>query len=62
MAIIVKNSVTSIYLHTYTYFAHPIDFFAFPILQTLRIVMYGFSLPDATPSEVIRRHFGAINK
>ena len=25
------------HLHTHTYFAHPIDFFALPILQKLRI-------------------------
>ena len=32
-----------IYIHTYTYFADPIDFFASPILQKTFIV-YGFSL------------------
>ena len=33
------------HLHTYTYFAHPIDFFAFPILQkNCEFIMYGFSL------------------
>ena len=36
-------------LHTYKYFAHPIDFFALPILQNLRIYHVWF-LFDVTPS------------
>ena len=30
--------------HTYTYFAHPIDFFALPILKKYEFIRYGFSL------------------
>ena len=30
--------------HTYTYFAHPIDFFALPILKKYKFIRYGFSL------------------
>ena len=31
--------------HTYTYFAHPIDFFALPILKKkCKFIRYGFSL------------------
>ena len=27
-------------IHTYTYFAHPIDFFALPILKTILTITY----------------------
>ena len=30
--------------HTYTYFAHPIDFFALPIFKKYEFIRYGFSL------------------
>ena len=30
--------------HTYTYFAHPIDFFVLPILKKYEFIKYGFSL------------------
>ena len=30
--------------HTYTYFAHPIDFFALPILKNYEFMRHGFSL------------------
>ena len=30
--------------HTYMYFAHPIDFFALPILKKYEFIRYGFSL------------------
>ena len=31
--------------HTYTYFAHPIDFFALPVLKKkYEFIRYGFSL------------------
>ena len=30
--------------HTYTYFAHPIDFFALPILKKYKFIRYCFSL------------------
>ena len=47
---------------TYTYFAHPFDFFALPILQKLRIY-YVWFLFGATPRvDSYLRHFGAINK
>ena len=47
---------------TYTYFAHPIDFFALPILQKLQIYHVWFFF-DVTPGvDSFSRHFGAINK
>ena len=50
------------HLHTYTYFAHPIDFFTFPILQKLR-VYYVWFLCRMTPGvDFISRHFGASDK
>ena len=50
------------YLHTYTYFAHPVDFFALPILQKLRICHVWF-LFGVTPGVVsFSGHFGGINK
>ena len=32
------------HLHTYMYFAHPIDFFALPILKKYVFIRYNFSL------------------
>ena len=32
------------HIHTYTYFAHPIDFFALPILKKYEFIRYSFSL------------------
>ena len=56
------------HLHTYTYFAHPIDFFAFPILQKKkkkkkkRRIYYVWFLFGVTPGvDSVSRHFGAIN-
>ena len=44
------------------YFAHPIEFFALPILQKLRIYHIWF-LFGATPGvDSYLRYFGAINK
>ena len=37
-------SLTYIPRDTYTYFAHPIYFFAFPMLQNCEFIRYGFSL------------------
>ena len=52
----------SSHLHKYTYLAHPIDLFALPILQNLRIYHIWF-LFGATPDiDSHSRHFGAINK
>ena len=50
------------HLQTYTYFAHPIDFFASSILQKLQIYHVWF-LFGATPGvDSYSYHFGAINK
>ena len=48
----------------YTNLAHPIDFFALPIWQKLRIYHVGqWFLFGATPDvDSYLRHFGAINK
>ena len=48
--------------HTYTYFAHPIDFFALPILKKIQIydVRFLFSMSPGVDS--YSRHFGTINK
>ena len=50
------------HLHTYTCFAHPIDFFAFSILQKLRIFHVWFSFGVTHDVDSFSRHFGAINK
>ena len=52
------------HLHKYTYLAHPIDFFAFPILQKkYEFIMYGFSLVRFMVLIFIcANDFGAINK
>ena len=49
--------------HTYMYFAHPIDFFALPILKKkIRIyqVWFLFGMSPGVDSHL--RHFGTINK
>ena len=50
------------HLHTYTYFAHPIDFFALPILQKLRIYHVWFLFGVTPGVDSFSRHFGAIYK
>ena len=47
--------------HKYTYFAHPIDFFALPILKKkYEFIRYGlFGMSPGTDS--YSRHFGTIN-
>ena len=50
------------YIHTYTYFAHSIDFFALPILQKLRIYHIWFVFDVIPGVDSFPRHFGAINK
>ena len=47
--------------HTYTYFAHPIDFFALPILKKIQIYQERF-LFGMSPGVDSSRHFGTINK
>ena len=49
-------------LHKYTYFAHPIDFFAIPILQKLRIYHVWFLFGVTPGVDLFSRHFGTINK
>ena len=46
------------------YFAHPIDFLAFPILKKkYEFVRYGFSIFGMSPGvDSYSRHFGTINK
>ena len=44
------------------YFAHPIDFFAFPILQKLRIYHVWFLFGVTPGVDSFSRHFGATNK
>ena len=50
--------------HTYTYFAHPIDFFALPILKKIRIyqVRFLFGMSPIPGVDSYSRHFGTINK
>ena len=48
--------------HTYTYFAHPIDFFALPILKKIRIYQVRFLFGMSPGVDSISRHFGTINK
>ena len=47
-------------IHTYTYFAHPIDFFALPILQKIRIFHLWFLFGVTPGVDSYSRHFGAI--
>ena len=48
--------------HTYTYFAHPIDFFALPILKKIRIYQVRFFFGMSPCVDSSSRHFGTINK
>ena len=48
-------------INTYTYFAHPIDFFAFLILHKLRIDHVWFIFNVTPDVDSFSRHFGAIN-
>ena len=47
---------------TYTYFAHPIDFFCLPNLQKLRIYHVWFLFGVTPGIDSFLLHFGAINK
>ena len=48
--------------HTYTYFAHPIDFFALPILKKIRIYQVRFLFGMSPGVDSYSRHFDTINK
>ena len=48
--------------HTYMYFAHPIDFFALPILKWIRIYQVLFLFGVILGVNSYSRHFGTINK
>ena len=51
--------------HTYTYFAHPIDFFALPILKRRkkkRILSGRFLIGMSPGVDSYSRHFETINK
>ena len=48
--------------HTYTYFAHPIDFFALPILKKIRIYQIRFLFGMSPSVDSYSRHIGTINK
>ena len=48
--------------HTYTYFAHPIDFFALPILKQIRIYLVRLLFGISLGVDFHSRHFGTINK
>ena len=48
--------------HTYTYFAHPIDFFALTILKKNRIYQIRFLFGMRPGVDSYSRHFGTINK
>ena len=48
--------------HTYTYFAHPIDFFVLPILKKIRIYQIRFLFGMSSGVDSYSRHFGTINK
>ena len=51
------------HLHTYTYFAHPFDFFALPILHKKMRIYHVWFLFGVTPGvDSYLRHFGAINE
>ena len=49
------------YLIKGLYFAHPIDFFAFPILQKMQIYHVWFLFAVTPRVDSVSRHFGAIN-
>ena len=48
--------------HTYMYFAHPIDFFALPILKKIRTDQVRFLFSVSPGVNSYSRHFGTINK
>ena len=48
--------------HTYTYFVHPIDFFALPILKKIRIYQIRFLFGMSPGVDSYSRQFGTINK
>ena len=48
--------------HTYTYFAHPIEFFALSILKKIRIYQVRFLFGMSPGVDSYSRHFGTINK
>ena len=48
--------------HTYMYFAHPIDFFALPILKKIRIYQVWFLFGMSLGVDSYSRHFGTISK
>ena len=54
---------SEIYLHKYTYLAHPfVDFFALLILQKLRIYCKWFLFGTTDGVDSYSRHFEAINE
>ena len=48
--------------HTYTHFAHPMDFFALLSLQKIRIYQVRFLFGMSPGVDSYSRHFGTINK
>ena len=49
--------------YTYTYFAHPIDFFfPFPVVKKIRIFQVWFLFGVIPGVDSYSRHFGTINK
>ena len=49
--------------HTYTYFAHPIDFFTLPILKKkIQVYQVRFLFGMSPGVDFYSRHFGTINK
>ena len=47
---------------TYTYFAHPIDFFALPNLKKIQIYQVRFLFGMSPGVDSYSPHFGTINK
>ena len=50
------------YIRAYMYFAHPIDFFALPILKKIRIYQVWFLFGVIPGVDSYSHHFGTINK
>ena len=48
--------------HTYTYFAHPIDFFCLTNFEKIRIYQVRFLFVISPGVDSYSRHFGTINK
>ena len=48
--------------HTYTYFAHPIDFFCLTNFEKIRIYQIRFLFGMTPGVDSYSRHFGTINK